>query len=69
MTDRHLFIILYKQLLERKKMSEKNYLIRQQDLLKKVRRDYHRPTKISDKNYKAYSRKQKHPKSFLLQED
>ena len=50
-------------------MSEKNYHIRQQDLLKKVRRDYHRPTKVSDKNYKAYSRKQKHPKSFLLQED
>lgn len=50
-------------------MSHKNYLIRQQDLLKKVRRDYHRPTKISDKNHKAYSRKQKHPKLFLEQED
>ncbi len=51
------------------KMTEKNYLIRQQDLLKKVRREFHRPTKVSDKNYKAYSRKQKHPKSFLEQED
>ena len=51
------------------KMPQKNYLIRQQDLLKKVRRDFHRPTKVSDKNYKAYSRKQKHAKSFLQQED
>ena len=51
------------------KMSQKNYLIRQQDLLKKVRRDFHRPTKVSDKNHKAYSRKQKHAKSFLFQED
>lgn len=50
-------------------MSQKNYLIRQQDLLKKVRRDFHRSTKVSDKNHKAYSRKQKHAKSFLLQED
>ena len=51
------------------KMPQKNYLIRQQDLLKKVRRDFHRPTKVSDKNHKSYSRKQKHVKSFLLQED
>jgi|TARA_B100002019_G_scaffold18693_1_gene14505 hypothetical protein len=50
-------------------MSEKNYLIRQQDLLKKVRRDFHRPTKVSDKNYKAYSRKQKHRHSFLEQDN
>ena len=50
-------------------MSQKNYLIRQQDLLKKVRRDFPRPTKVSDKNHKANSRKQKHAKSFLLQED
>ncbi len=51
------------------KMSQKNYLIRQQDLLKKVRRDFHRPTKVSDKNYKAYSRKQKHRHSFLEQDN
>ena len=31
-------------------MPQKNYLTRQQDLLKKVRRDFHRPTKVLDKN-------------------
>ncbi len=41
------------------KMTEKNYIIRQQDLLKKVRRVVHRPTR-AERNPKAYSRKQKH---------
>ena len=40
-------------------MTEKNYLIRQADLLKRVRRGAHRPTQMV-KNHKAYSRKQKH---------
>jgi len=41
------------------KMTEKNYLIRQTELLKRVRRGTHRPTRM-EKNPKAYSRKQKH---------
>ena len=40
-------------------MTEKNYTIRQQDLLKKVRRVVHRPTR-AERNPKAYSRKEKY---------
>ena len=45
-------------------MAQKNYLIRRSELLKKVRRDVHRPTK-TEKNPKAYSRKQKHRTNYL----
>ena len=44
-------------------MSEKNYIIRQQDLLKKVRRAYHRPTR-AERNPKAYTRKEKYRKFY-----
>ena len=45
-------------------MTEKNYLIRQADLLKRVRRGAHRPTQMV-KNPKAYSRKQKHRVDYM----
>ena len=38
---------------------EKNYIIRQEELRKKVRRDHNRPTRM-ERNPKAYSRKEKH---------
>ena len=44
-------------------MAEKNYTIRQQDLLKKVRRAVHRPTRM-EKNPKAYTRKEKYRKFY-----
>ena len=47
---------------------EKNYLIRQQDLMKKVRRGEHRPTRI-EKNPKAYSRKPKHRINYMEKVD
>ena len=40
-------------------MSEKNYIIRKDELRKKVRRDFHRPTR-AERDPKAYSRKEKH---------
>ena len=46
------------------KMSQKNYLIRQADLLKRVRRGTHRPTQMV-KNPKVYSRKQKHRIDYM----
>ena len=45
-------------------MTEKNYLIRQADLLKRVRRGNHRQTQMV-KNHKAYSRKQKHRVNYM----
>ena len=45
-------------------MTEKNYIIRREQLLKKVRRDFHRPTR-SEKNPNAYCRKQKHRVDYL----
>ena len=47
---------------------EKNYVIRQQDLIKKVRRGEHRPTRV-EKNPKAYSRKPKHRIFYLEKEN
>ena len=38
---------------------EKNYIIRKDELRKKVRRDFHRPTR-SERDPKVYSRKEKH---------
>ena len=38
---------------------EKNYIIRQEELRKKIRRDFHRPTR-AERDPKAYSRKEKH---------
>jgi len=43
---------------------EKNYFIRQQDLMKKVRRGANRPTRI-EKNPKVYSRKPKHRINYM----
>ena len=45
-------------------MSEKNYIIRQDELRKKVRRDFHRPTRM-ERDPKAYSRKEKHRTFYL----
>ena len=45
-------------------MTEKNYIIRREELLKKVRRDFHRPTR-SEKNPKAYTRKQKYRIDYM----
>jgi hypothetical protein len=47
---------------------EKNYVIRQQDLIKKVRRGEHRPTR-AEKNPKAYSRKPKHRINYMEKTD
>ena len=41
---------------------EKNYIIRKDELRKKVRRDFHRPTR-AERDPKAYSRKEK-PRTF-----
>ncbi len=49
-------------------MTEKNYIIRQEDLLKKVRRAVHRPTRM-EKNPKAYTRKEKYRKFYLESEN
>ena len=49
-------------------MTEKNYSIRQQDLLKKVRRAFHRPTRAV-RNPKAYTRKEKYRKFYLENEN
>ena len=38
---------------------EKNYIIRKDELRKKVRRDFHRRTR-SERDPKVYSRKEKH---------
>ena len=50
------------------KMTEKNYIIRQEDLLKKVRRAVHRPTRM-EKNPKAYTRKEKYRKFYSESEN
>lgn len=47
---------------------QKNYLIRQQDLMRRVRRGEHRPTRI-EKSPKAYSRKPKHRTNYVEEED
>jgi len=49
-------------------MTEKNYTIRHQDLLKKVRRDFHRPTR-AERNPKAYTRKEKYRKFYSENEN
>ena len=43
---------------------EKNYLIRRIELMKKVRREFHRPTR-AEKDPKAYTRKQKHRTDYM----
>ena len=48
---------------ERNKV-EKNYLVRRMELMKKVRRDFHRPTR-AEKDPKAYCRKQKHRVGYM----
>ena len=45
-------------------MTHKNYAIRRLDLMLKVRRDFHRPTK-AEKNPRAYTRKEKHRTNYL----
>ena len=47
---------------------EKNYVIRQQDLIKKVRRGEHRPTR-AEKGIKVYSRKSKHRINYMEKTD
>ena len=47
---------------------QKNYLIRKQELMKKVRRGEHRPTRI-EKNPKAYSRRSKHRINYMENTD
>ena len=42
---------------------EKNYLIRQAELLSKTRRQVHKPTRM-ERNPKAYTRKVKHKKAY-----
>tara|TARA_R110002051_G_scaffold111406_1_gene184002 strand:+ start:1040 stop:1231 length:192 start_codon:yes stop_codon:yes gene_type:complete len=46
------------------KMTEKNYAIRKMDLMLKIRRQFHRPTRSED-NPRAYSRKEKHRTNYL----
>jgi len=48
-------------------MSEKNYIIRKDELRKKIRRDFHRPTR-AERNPKAYSRKEKHRTFYFTEE-
>ena len=43
---------------------EKNYLVRRMELMNKVRRDFHRPTR-AEKDPKAYTRKQKHRVDYM----
>ena len=45
-------------------MSEKNYIIRRDELRKKIRRDFHRPTR-SERNPKTYIRREKHRTFYI----
>ena len=45
-------------------MAQKNYVIRKSDLMLKIRRQFHRPTRSED-NPRAYSRKEKHRTNYL----
>jgi hypothetical protein len=45
-------------------MTEKNYAIRRLDLMLKIRRQFHRPTRQED-NPRSYSRKEKHRTNYL----
>jgi len=45
-------------------MTEKNYDVRRLELLLKLRREFHRPTR-AERNPQIYSRKFKHRKSYL----
>jgi len=47
-----------------KKMTQKNYAIRKLDLMLKIRRQFHRPTRSED-SPRAYSRKEKHRVNYL----
>jgi len=42
----------------------KNYIIRQEELLLKTRRAFHRPTRM-ERNPKAYTRKHKHRINYM----
>ncbi len=48
-------------------MTEKNYQIRQEDLLKRLRRSFHRPTR-AERNPRLYSRKEKYRKFYVENE-
>jgi len=45
-------------------MTQKNYAIRRLDLMLKIRRQFHRPTR-AEKNPRAYTRKEKHRTNYL----
>jgi len=45
-------------------MTQKNYAIPKMDLMLKIRRQFHRPTRSED-NPRAYSRKEKHRVDYL----
>ena len=45
-------------------MTQKNYAIRRLDLMLKIRRQFHRPTR-AEKNPRAYTRKEKHRVNYL----
>lgn len=47
-----------------KKMTQKNYAIRKLDLMLKIRRQFHRPTR-AEKNPRAYTRKEKHRVNYM----
>ena len=45
-------------------MTQKNYAIRRLDLMLKIRRQFHRPTR-AEKNPRAYTRKEKYRANYL----
>ena len=45
-------------------MTQKNYAIRRLDLMLKIRRQFHRPTR-TEKDSRAYTRKEKHRVNYL----
>ena len=45
-------------------MAQKNYAIRRLDLMLKIRRQFHRPTR-AEKNPRAYTRKEKYRANYL----
>ena len=45
-------------------MTQKNYAIRRLDLMLKIRRQFHRPTR-AEKNPRAYTRKEKYRVNYL----
>ena len=45
-------------------MTQKNYAISRLDLMLKIRRECHRPTR-AEKNPRAYTRKEKHRVNYL----